>query len=268
LIGTTREGWSDRGRQNLCREAKGSRAESVKEAPEAVAQREPVKAKKEKKSRRRKARKPREKKVRAPKVLPEDAEPASPTQFRIRKYSDFLVSWGWTIPLVAFTAWGNDFQPTIFVLAGMGLISFNLGFMPYSTGRTTGNWITRTTYVNTKAEKPHQSYVFLKGMTFPLVILGIIAILTATATGLSENAGKIQLALGIFFLLPPLLDYLFYRFKSDDLGLWDTLFGGVWLVKTAKTAESKGWLKRLEQLGDYTEAQGWLSDGDSKESSD
>ena len=242
--------------------------ESVKEASEPIAQPDPVKTKKEKKSRRKKTRKPREKKVRAPKVLPEDSELASPTQFRIKKYSDFLVSWGWTIPLVGFTAWGNDFQPTIFVLAGMGLIAFNLGFMAYTTGRTTGNWITRTIYVNTKGEKPHQSYIFLKGMTFPLVILSIIAILTATATGLTENAGKIQLALGLFFLLPPLLDYLFYRFKSDDLGLWDTLYGGVWLVKTAKTAESKGWLKRLEQLGDYTEAQGWLSDGDSKESSD
>ena len=242
--------------------------ESVKEASEPIAQPDPVKTKKEKKSRRKKTRKPREKKVRAPKVLPEDSELASPTQFRIKKYSDFLVSWGWTIPLVGFTAWGNDFQPTIFVLAGMGLIAFNLGFMAYTTGRTTGNWITLTIYVNTKGEKPHQSYIFLKGMTFPLVILGIIAILTATATGLSENAGKIQLVLGLFFLLPPLLDYLFFRFKSDDLGLWDTLYGGVWLVKTAKTAESKGWLKRLEQLGDYTEAQGWLSDGDSKESSD
>jgi len=242
--------------------------ESVKVAPEPVAQPEPVKTKKEKRSRRKKARKPREKKVRSPKVLPEDSEPASPTQSRIRKYSDFLVSWGWTMPLVAFTAWGNDFQPTIFVLAGMGLIAFNLGFMPYSTGRTTGNWITRTTYINTKGEKPHQWYIFLKGMTFPLVILGIMAVLTATATGFSESAGQIQLVLGLVFLLPPLLDYLFYRFKSDDLGLWDTLFGGVWLVKTAKTAESKGWLKRLEQLGDYTEAQGWLSDGDSKESSD
>ena len=190
--------------------------ESVKEASEPIAQPDPVKTKKEKKSRRKKTRKPREKKVRAPKVLPEDSELASPTQFRIKKYSDFLVSWGWTIPLVGFTAWGNDFQPTIFVLAGMGLIAFNLGFMAYTTGRTTGNWITRTIYVNTKGEKPHQSYIFLKGMTFPLVILGIIAILTATATGLTENAGKIQLALGLFFLLPPLLDYLFYRFKSDD----------------------------------------------------
>lgn len=242
--------------------------ETVKEASEPIAQPDPVKKKKEKRSRRKKTRKPREKKVRAPKVLPEDSELASPTQFRIKKYSDFLVSWGWTMPLVGFTAWGNDFQPTIFVLAGMGLIAFNLGFMVYTTGRTTGNWITRTIYVNTKGENPHQSYIFLKGMTFPLVILGIIAILTATATGLAENAGKIQLALGLFFLLPPLLDFLFYRFKSDDLGLWDTLYGGVWLVKTAKAAESKGWLKRLEQLGDYTEAQGWLSDGDKKESSD
>ncbi len=242
--------------------------ESAAVEPEPVAQPAPVK-KKEKRSRRKKApRKPREKKVRVPKVLPEDSELASPTQFRIRKYSDFLVSWGWTIPLVGFTAWGNDFQPTIFVLAGMGLIAFNLGFMAYSTGRTTGNWITRTTYINTKGEKPHQWYIFLKGMTFPLVILGIMALLTATATGFSDSAGQIQLVLGLVFLLPPTLDYLFYRFKSDDLGLWDTLFGGVWLVKTAKTAESKGWLKRLEQLGDYTEAQGWLSDGDSKESSD
>ena len=50
--------------------------ESVKEVPEPVAQPEPVKTKKEKRSRRKKARKPREKKVRAPKVLPEDSEPA------------------------------------------------------------------------------------------------------------------------------------------------------------------------------------------------
>ena len=243
---------------------KAAEPESIEAAPEPITQPDPVKTKRKREVRGRRLENPKEKKVRAPKVLPEGSEPASPTQFRIRKYSDFLVSQGWTIPLVGFTAWGNDFQPTIFVLAGLGLISFNLGFMAYSTGRTTGNWITRTTYINTKGEKPHQSFIFLKGMTFPLVILGLIAILTATATGLSESAGKIPLAIGLFFMIPPLLDYLFYRFKSDDLGLWDTLYGGVWLVKTAKTAESKGWLKRLEQLGDYTEAQGWLSDNDSK----
>ena len=49
-------------------------------------------------------------------------------------------------------------------------------------------------------------------------------------------------------VLPPVLDYLFYRFKKDNLGLWDTLYGGVWMVRTTKTAEAKGWLKRLEQL--------------------
>ena len=37
------------------------------------------------------------------------------------------------------------------------------------------------------------------------------------------------------------------------------------MVKTSKSAESKGWLKRLEQLGDYSEAQGWWSDNESKD---
>ena len=226
------------GEKTSAEKPKVAEPETVKAAPEPVTQPEPVKTKKEKRSRKKKVRKPREKKVRAPKFCRRTRACVSDAvqDKKILRLPSFL---GWTIPLVAFTAWGNDFQPTIFVLAGLGLISFNLGFMPYSTGRTTGNWITRTTYINAKAEKPHQSFVFLKGMTFPLVILGIIAILTATATGLSESAGKIQLALGLFFLLPPLLDYLFYRFKSDNLGLWDTLFGGVWLVKTAKTASQR-----------------------------
>ena len=49
------------------------------------------------------------------------------------------------------------------------------------------------------------------------------------------------------------------------MGLWDTLFGGVWLVRTTKTAEAKGWLKRLEQLGDYSAERGWLQDKEASE---
>ena len=85
-------------------------------------------------------------------------------------------------------------------------------------------------------------------------------LLTATSTGLKETSGQILLASGLFLVIPPLLDYLFFRIKSDDLGLWDTLYGGVWMVRTTKTAEAKGWLKRLEQLGDYSESQGWWKD--------
>ena len=64
-------------------------------------------------------------------------------------------------------------------------------------------------------------------------------------------------------LLPPLIDYFMYRFrKNSEHGLWDTMFGGIWMVRTNRSAEAKGWLKRLESLGDYAESKGLLSDKD------
>ena len=233
-------------------------------AAEAVPEKAPAK---EKKSRRRsrKKREPREKKVRMPKVLPEGFEESSRSQRLIRRMSDFIVSYGWTVPITGLSAYGTYFDPTYFFLIGLLLMGFNLGFMPYSTGRTVGNWISRTTYVNSKSGTPHQSYVFLKALTMPMVLVGLILFLTSTSEGFGSRNGQITLVTSLVFLLPPSLDYLFYRFKRDDLGLWDTLYGGVWMVKTTKSAESKGWLKRLEQLGDYSESQGWWSDNDDKE---
>tara|TARA_Y100000588_G_scaffold278054_1_gene294627 strand:+ start:883 stop:1683 length:801 start_codon:yes stop_codon:yes gene_type:complete len=231
--------------------------------PEPVAA-APIPEEKEPKSRRgrrkRRKKEPRAKRTRVRKQLPDGFEPATRGQVAVRRLSDFVVSWGWCIPLVVVSAWGSYFDPTYFVVLGLLLIGFNLAFMPYSTGRTVGNWVSRTTYVTSKSERPHQSYILFKGLTFPLVLIGIMLLLTATSTGLKETSGQILLASGLFLVIPPLLDYLFFRIKSDDLGLWDTLYGGVWMVRTTKTAEAKGWLKRLEQLGDYSESQGWWKD--------
>ena len=236
---------------------------------ETVTEPEPVQSKKRTRRKRapKKKRAPREKKERVPKVLPEGYEESSRSQQIIRRGADFVVSYGWTVPLTVLTAWGSYFDPTYIFLLGILLIGFNLGFMPYTTGRSVGNWISRTTYVTTKSSVPHQSYLFLKGLTFPMVMLGLIMFLTSTSEGFGSSSGQILLVTSLVFLLPPMLDYLFYRFKRDDLGLWDTLYGGVWMVKTSKSTESKGWLKRLEQLGDYSEAQGWWSDNESNEDS-
>jgi len=43
------------------------------------------------------------------------------------------------------------------------------------------------------------------------------------------------------------------------------VFGGVWLVRTVKSTEAKGWLKRLEAIGDFTESKGWLADQETKD---
>jgi len=252
---------------------KADKMQSTDPSPEPTPQPEPVvspepvpvaaKEKKTKKSRR-KSRSAKVKRDRVVKKIPDGFEEASNGQKAIRRLSDFMVSWGWSIPIVGMNAWGTTPDMTYFIIAGIGLMFFNLGFMPRSTGRTVGNWVSRTTYVNSNGVTPTPIYVLIKGLTFVIVLVGLLFVATSIQD-VSETSGQILLAIGLFLLLPPTLDYLFVRLKRDNLGLWDTLFGGVWLVKTTKTAEAKGWLKKLEQLGDYSAERGWWDDKDASE---
>ena len=211
---------------------------------------------KSRKKRERKKRSPRAKKVREVKKLPDGYELASSGQKVVRRYSDLLTSYGLIIgPFLINILFASDV--TYLLLLGIILTGFNLVLMPRSTGRTVGNWISRTTYITHKNKQPQWPYLTIKGLTFGLVLGGIVFIATSTQD-LSDTSGKILFGIGFVILLPTIIDYLFYRFKRDSQGLWDTVFGGVWLVRTTKSAEAKGWLKRLEQLGDYSDERGWL----------
>ena len=96
------------------------------------AKRAEKKKKPEKKTRERKPRAPRVKKE-----LPSDFEVATRGQKLTRRIVDFLVSYGWSIPMLVITAWGSNFNPTPFIILGLGLIIFNLWFMPaYAGGRS------------------------------------------------------------------------------------------------------------------------------------
>ena len=232
--------------------------------PDPVPEPEPVKkAKKVKKPKRERVK--RERKKRTPRVqrtLPDGFEMATRGQKIIRRLVDFLVSYGWSIPLVGITAWGSYFNPTPFILLGLGLIVFNLWFMPsYAGGRSMGNWISRTRYINSRGETPIWVYFTLKGATTLFVLIGFWALSVVMSTqSLGESTiGQIFNAVGLLLLIPPLLDYTMYKLRGD-LGLWDTVFGGVWLVRTTKSTEAKGWLKRLESISDFTESKGWLAD--------
>ena len=208
------------------------------------------------KKRERKQRTPKAKRVRENKKLPEGYELASSGQKVVRRYSDLITSYGLIIgPFVINVLFDSDI--TYLLVFGILLTGFNLIFMPRSTGRTVGNWISRTSYITHKNMQPQWAYLTLKGLTFGLVLVGIVFIATSTQD-LSNTGGKILFGIGFVILLPTIIDYLFIRFKRDNQGLWDTVFGGVWLVRTTKSAGAKGWLKRLEQLGDYSDERGWL----------
>ncbi len=215
---------------------------------------EPVKEKPAKKSRLR-----REKK--AKKATREKKDAATRGQAVLRRFVDFLVSYGWSVPLIAITAWGSYFNPTPFVILGLALMSLNLVIVPRNSGRTIGNWVSRTSYVNTRGNSPFYAYPALKGLTFIFVMLGLFTVFSFTSQGMPESdLGKVGTIGGMLVLLPPLVDWLMNRFGSSDQGLWETLFGGVWLVRTTKTDDAKGFWKRLESIADYTESKGLLED--------
>jgi len=235
-----------------------------------VVEPEPVKV--NKKSRRerkskatKKPRPARERKLKVEKIFPSGFEKASILQKRTRRLVDFIVSYGWSIPIIGLSAWGSNFNPTPFFLVGILLIVGNLIVLPTQTSRSMGNWVSRTKYINSRGENPLWPYLFLKGITTVFVLGGIMALLSIPSNGgLGDTtSSKIFTIMGLLMIFPPLLDYIMLKLsKERGMGLWDRIFGTIWMVKTGKSAEAKGWLKRLESLGDFAESRGLLKENE------
>lgn len=237
-----------------------------------VAEPEPVKvAKKSRRERRekkpKKTRPIKEKKIRTPKTLPDGFESATNLQKRTRRFVDFAVSYGWSIPILGLQGFGGGADTTYFIILGILLTIGNLVVLPAYTNRSIGNWVSRTRYVNTRGENPLWPFLTIKGLTTPFVLISSFAILVIMSE-LSMGDSPFETifrVIGLLLIIPPLVDYVMYKRRANGLGLWDTFFGGVWMVKTGKTAEAKGWLKRLESLGDFAESRGLLKESEDVE---
>ena len=238
----------------------------------AVAEPEPVKvAKKSRRERRerkpKKTRPIKEKKIRTPKTLPDGFESATNLQKRTRRFVDFAVSYGWSIPILGLQGFGGGADTTYFIILGILLTIGNLIALPAYTNRSIGNWVSRTRYVNTRGENPLWPFLTIKGLTTSFVLISsfaILVIMSELSMG-DSTLGTIFRVIGLILIIPPLVDYMMYKRRANGLGLWDTFFGGVWMVKTGKTAEAKGWLKRLESLGDFAESRGLLKESEDVE---
>ena len=238
----------------------------------AVAEPEPVKvAKKSRRERRerkpKKTRPIKEKKIRTPKTLPDGFESATNLQKRTRRFVDFAVSYGWSIPILGLQGFGGGADTTYFIILGILLTIGNLVVLPAYTNRSIGNWVSRTRYVNTRGENPLWPFLTIKGLTTSFVLISsfaILVIMSELSMG-DSTLGTIFRVIGLILIIPPLVDYIMYKRRANGLGLWDTFFGGVWMVKTGKTAEAKGWLKRLESLGDFAESRGLLKESEDVE---
>ena len=159
-----------------------------------------------------------------------------------------------------------DAQPTYFVILCLIISISNLIFMPLWTKKTIGNWVTMTQYVNSRGNTPIFLYHVLKNLKIPMVLTGLFLFLVWLPVVLSEaEIPNLFLSIpGFIFSCLAIVDPIVRRLHQQNFGLWEFLFGGVWIVKTLKVESSGGnkFLKRLESLSDYSESKGWLEDKD------
>ena len=181
-----------------------------------------------------------------------------------RRFVDILVGYGWMFPVVFIFAWGTDFDATYFIIGGMILYLGNVSFLPSRFNRTIGNIVSRTKFVTSKGNNASWAYTFLKGLNFPFALIGLVTVLTILSdlgSPLGETTGSaVIMVIGLLMLQPLTIDWILSRYSMAKRGLWERIFGGVWLVRSTKTGSSKGWLKRLDQLSDYAEKRGLLSE--------
>ena len=161
------------------------------------------------------------------------------------------------------TQFGGNTNFTPILVLSLILPAFNLIFMPLKTGRSVGQWVTTTRYVNSRGKHPSFLYHLLKSSPVLSYLSGAAAFLFLISAGTDWNnvlIGFIAFMIFLFLFVPG--DWLFKKFHHQSFGIWEFLFQGVWDARAQKGEGSTGnkLFQRLESLSDYTESKGWLED--------
>ena len=198
--------------------------------------------------------------VKQPKVrpqgLPENFEIASANARRIAWFTNFVVNLG---PLFAFlfSVTILDAFTTIFALIALIALILNLVVVPVMSGRTLGNFVSRTKNVNSSGQKPIFLHALLVYSTGIFALTGVIFLLVNLQSVLGTKGSEqiwasIFSFLGIAFIAVYFVNASFKSRSALKQGLYDTLFGA-YLVKHVPVAgeESSGIIAKLESMGTY-----------------
>jgi len=235
-------------------------------------------AAKAKPSRKEKAkREPRQKKQRDPRVMPDEFELAGRAARGARRLVDFIISYSGILALIAFTASGAFFDPTLILMAAVIPLLLNMIILPMKTNRTVGMFLTRSRYVTSKGGHPHWTHLFFSNLTglFVMIGLGVMAMGTGSLSDPNTKAAGTQmLVIAGVILLIPLADYVVTKLRKangQNQNMYDAIYGCWYVVaERAETGENR-WMSRLESLGDWGEKKGWsgtAADDEDAESDD
>ena len=214
-----------------------------------------------KKKRSRKKRTKKAKKERVPKVIPDGFEPAARVRTSFRYIVDTTVNWG-ILLLTAVIMSQADADPTVPIIVAIALALGNMIYLPSKISRSAGNIVTGTQFVDTRGNNPKFLYHIAKSANVPLILAGLFGMLLLISAGTdwSSTGTKIFVGTSITLLIIPLIDRFLRNRGDENLGFWDRLFGGVWLVTAEKTDTDSGIVQRLQSIGEYAEQRGMLTE--------
>ena len=197
------------------------------------------------------------KKVRAtPAGLPGDFEIASPNARRIAGLTNFVVNLG---PIFGFlfSVTILDAFTTIFAIVALAALTLNLIIVPIMSGRTLGNFVSRTKNITSAGNKPNFMHALFVNSTGILALLGIIFLMIFAGSMFSTKGSEqiwasVWSVLGVAFIILYFVNYSIKKGSESNQGLYDSLFGA-FLVKhvPAEGEVSTGFIGKLEGMASY-----------------
>ena len=197
------------------------------------------------------------KKVRAtPAGLPGDFEIASPNARRIAGLTNFVVNLG---PIFGFlfSVTILDAFTTIFAIVALAALTLNLIIVPIMSGRTLGNFVSRTKNITSAGNKPNFMHALFVNSTGILALLGVIFLMIFAGSifstkGSEQISASVWSVLGVAFIILYFVNYSIKKGSESNQGLYDSLFGA-FLVKhvPAEGEVSTGFIGKLEGMASY-----------------
>jgi len=192
----------------------------------------------------------------SPAGLPENFEIASPNARRIAWFVNFVVNLG---PIFAFlfSVAILDAFTTIFALVALAALIFNLIVIPIMSGRTLGNFISRTKNIRSNGLKPNFVHALFVNSTGILALTGVVFLMVFagsmfSAKGSEQIWASVWSVLGLIFIILYFVNASMKRGSEMRQGLYDSMFGA-FLVKhvPAEGEVSTGFIGKLENMSSY-----------------
>ena len=203
------------------------------------------------------AKEPKAKRVRvASEGLPADFEIATPNARRIAGLTNFVVNLGPIFGFLFSVAILDAFT-TIFAIVALAALTLNLVVVPIMSGRTLGNFVSRTKNITAAGSKPNFLHALFVNSTGILALMGIVFLMIFagsmfSATGSEQIWASVWSVLGITFIILYFVNSSIKKGSESNQGLYDSLFGA-FLVKhvPAEGEVSTGFIGKLESMATY-----------------